>query len=208
MRRTKRFLLAFLLLAIMSCDKTSQPHQESQKHSSAKFSNELPAPPSTDFSSPEKSLYSYQSMLNYNSANWSHLFNKSKEDEQKYFSTAFSIQANEIMNNNRQIESIKFATEYDFSIKEMKKETDSRVVAFVTIRNTTPFLPGIEIHENIKELRELGTQFKFVLELDKAKWCIAGIYKWDLKKADWSEKIVKKSPKTEADYLDSLIWIP
>lgn len=67
-------------------------------------------------------------------------------------------------------------SEYSREIVDIKQDTESRATAVVKIRNSTAIPPGSVIPDSIKESREDGKMFKYVLEKDADGWKVAQIY--------------------------------
>ena len=146
-------------------------------------------PPKLDLSTPEKAIYSYQAAQNWMNHERVLAQKKLFEEYQEKFENIekrwrpvtdqrFSNRVLQIIKQNEEYEKNKIkediARQYEFSIVEMKKETDTRVIALVKVANVTP-VSGVIMSEDNKKKREEGEKFKFELELDNNKWLITQI---------------------------------
>lgn len=65
---------------------------------------------------------------------------------------------------------------YEREIREVKLETETRAIAFVTIKNSTP---STAAHTEKEEQRRLkGEEYKYLIERSKEGWKIVQVYKY------------------------------
>lgn len=179
---------------LTACDKKSSTAATKETTEAPKYS-EAPKP---DLSTPEKAIYSYQAFKNWSNEVINAVSIKNySEHEAKVAPVKFAHF------NDRTVQIFKQhddyihknpADKYEFSIIEMKKETDTRVVAIVNIRNVTPIPSDVVPSENDIKQRADGFKFKFELELENSKWLISQITKWEEYSKVWSYPIKKREP--------------
>ena len=167
-------------------------------------SSEAPKP---DLSTPEKAIYSFQSFKNW-SEEWKKIVGKKylHDQEDKFNQIKYSLfqdRSAQILKQERERFLQDQAEKFEFTIAEMKKETDTRVVAIVNVRNVTPIVAGAVVDEFDKKRRADGVKFKFDLELENAKWLISQITEWEEYSNKW-EPIIKRREPT----VDSRVYLP
>ena len=88
---------------------------------------------------------------------------------------------------------------FNREIDEVKTESETRAIAFATIRNSTPIPPGAEADELDKKWRTHGFKYKYLLEKSAMAWKVSQVYKYDetnkLLKRDVWEKVYKAPDK-------------
>ena len=88
---------------------------------------------------------------------------------------------------------------FNREIDEVKTESETRAIAFATIRNSTPIPLGAEADELDKKWRTNGFKYKYLLEKSAMAWKVSQVYKYSetnkyLKKDVW-ERVYKVSDK-------------
>ena len=153
-----------------------------------------PPVPSIDLSTPEAAIKSYWRVCdwkverqNYFYSKYKNIFNQERSLKEnisfKFFQEdiikKFIIPSNEYFSKRNY--------KYSKDIIEMKKETDTRVVAIVKIKNITPIPDNAEKTEYSMKEREKGRLYKVVLEKNQNnEWKIAAIYNYYEFNNTWS----------------------
>lgn len=79
-------------------------------------------------------------------------------------------------------------------INEIKTETESRAVAFVTVKNITPIPSGAPDDKWAAERREKGDQYKIVLTKIDGGWLVEAVYASILNDGTWYQQFEKPGP--------------
>lgn len=204
-----------LVVALTGCDKkTDAAAPSASSGKDAAIAKPIP-PPKVDLSTPEKAIYSFQEIKNWEMAETARriteisLANQKKyeavyNDVGKICLSSFSSRALQILSDDhrKSVEESRRGPvhRYDFVITELKKETDSRVIAFLTVKNSTPVEGGVTLDEASQKLREKGWKYKIDLELDNGRWLIAQISDLSLYPEQWQPKIIPTAKGGFYDY--------
>jgi hypothetical protein len=87
-------------------------------------------------------------------------------------------------------------------ITEVKIESDSRAIIFVSIKNITPLPLGVALLKHEEEWRREGSRFRYTMGGDKSGWRVTEIFEWQeyLSPDNWK----KISPDDGRPYMPSL----
>ena len=200
------FVFVVFIALTAGCEKKTAIITEAKEVTEASNPTEAPK---VDLTTPEKAIYSYQAIKNWKfseekraySKITKDYFEKLKQEQSRINSVSNSlynvritqiVKQNEDANLGYEFDSI---PQYEFTIEEMKKETDTRVIAMVKVRNATPLKNEIKLKDENKKMRDEGEKFKFDLELDNGRWLISQISEWRSYSTKWAQLFKTPEPR-------------
>lgn len=222
MRLSALILWVLLVAGISGCEKKPDANTTARAETGKNANAEVADAPKLDLTTPEKAIYSYQALKNWELAalqsvtsSLTRQYNKKLTEATSKIDThvfnAFTERSVSILKDNDRraysYYSDKVIRQYEFVIQEMKKETDTRVVAIVHVKNSTPIKSDISLDYFDKKRREEGALYKFELELDKGRWLISQLSQFDRNSSKWEPAIKKMELTTSPDlyYYVSLV---
>jgi hypothetical protein len=146
--------------------------------------------PRIDSSTPESALESFWRVSDWRSAYSNEVFSKDRysEENKEIQELEAKVVGDKIRGAKEAAMNVQKSSPkpvFKRTIIEMKKETDTRVIAFVQIYNITPIPPGIDNDPILLKWREEGTKAKYVLIHNTAGWVVDEIYSFEKYKNDW-----------------------
>lgn len=90
---------------------------------------------------------------------------------------------------------LKFKEEFDRQVSEIKMETESRAVAFVTVRNVTPIPEGADSSNDVQKWRAEGERFKFEFSKEQSGWKLEQVSKYEKYGEKWEPMFSMESTR-------------
>ena len=207
MKKALLIAMAFILSIFMvACDKASASNQtiksdENKNDNKVNINSLL-----IENMSPDLALKTWWRFLDAKKKLNAELCQKNKTEQQKAFGELLpKIVQYDLLERLSNFNDCQAKKIYQREIQEVNTESDTRVVVFAVIKNTTPIPSGAVPNKYDAERRNNGFKYKYVLEKNETNWKIAEVYihdEYEKKNGGW-KKVYKEINK---HYISSLVY--